>query len=376
MSGFDPYQTLGVSKNASQEEIKKAYRKLARKYHPDHNPGDKSAEVKFKELKKAYDIIGDANRREQYDNYGFTGDEQQAGGFGGFDGGFGVNFEDIFESMFGQGFGGQGGRQRPQRGADLRMDLSLSFEEAAFGTEKEVSYHVYTVCSDCHGSGARPGTSRQQCSECKGSGQVRVVKNTLLGRMVQVQTCPSCSGQGSVIKENCPNCRGQGRVETQLRKKIKIPAGVDNGSRIRVSGGGHAGHQGAPAGDLYLVVSVRPHEYFTRKGQDVHLDVPIGLAQAALGVELDVPTLDGVQRLNIPPGTQSGDSFRIRGKGIPAVNRNIRGDQLVKVRIDVPKRLSPEAREALRTYAKYSGETIENVDGDILTRIKRAFGRR
>lgn len=379
MPGFDPYSALGVGKDASSDEIKKAYRSMARKYHPDHNPNDSQAEEKFKEVKKAYDILSDPQRRQQYDAHGFTGDEQPgAGGFGGFQGGgFGFNFEDIFESMFGEGFGSRGDAgQRSQRGADVSIDLTLSFEEAVFGVEKEVSARVLVSCEECSGTGAKKGTGRKQCSSCQGSGQVRVVQNTLLGRMVQVRTCPQCNGTGSIITQPCPNCRGQGRVEGTIRKKITIPAGVDNGTRLRVPGAGHAGFSPGNSGDLFLAISVKGHEFFERKGQNIHLVVPIGLAQAALGVELEVPTMEGTERLAIPAGTRSGTSFRMAGRGVPNINRGGKGDQIVTVELEVPKRLSPEQREALRNYASISGETVENIDNGLAGRLKRVFGRR
>lgn len=380
MAGFDPYSTLGVGKDATPEEIKKAYRNLARKYHPDHNPNDSSAEEKFKDVKKAYDIISDPSRRQQYDNYGFTGDEQPgAGGFGGFDGfgaeGFGINFEDIFDTMFGDGFG-RSTQSRSRRGADVSINLSLTFEEAVFGTEKEVAARVMAACEECQGTGAKNGTERSQCSQCKGSGRIQVVQNTILGRIVQPRVCPKCSGTGTVILQTCPNCRGQGRVEATIRKKISIPAGVDTGTRLRVSGAGHAGSNGAPAGDLYIVINAGKHEYFERKGQHIYLTVPIGLAQAAMGVELDVPTLKEVKRLKIPAGTASGTVFRFHGQGVSNLNRGGKGDQVITVEIEVPKRLSPEQKDALRQYAKASGETVENVDNSLVNRLKKVFGRR
>jgi len=379
MPGFDPYSTLGVNNNAGPDEIKKAYRNLARKYHPDHNPNDSQAEAKFKDVKKAYDILSDPGRRQQYDNYGVTGDEQPgAGGFGGFQGGgFGFNFEDIFESMFGEGFGSRGGESsRSQRGGDVSVDVTLSFEEAAFGVEKEISARILSKCEECKGTGAKNGTERKPCSQCQGSGQVKVVQNTLLGRMVQVRTCPHCHGTGTVITQPCPNCRGQGRVEGFLKKKINIPAGVDTGTRLRVSGGGHAGQNGGPPGDLYLSISLRRHEYFDRKGQNIHLTVPVGLAQAALGVELEIPTLEGTEKLTIPAGTKSGSTFRLAGRGVPSINRGGKGDQIVTVELEVPKRLTQEQKEALRNYARLSGETVENIDSSIGSRLKKVFGRR
>jgi len=377
---FDPYAMLGVGKNASPEEIKKAYRNLARKYHPDHNPNDSAAEEKFKDVKKAYDILSDPGRRQQYDSYGFTGDEQPgAGGFGGFGGsGFGFNFDDIFDTMFGDGFGRSNGasQRRSRRGADVSVNLSLTFEEAVFGAEKEVAARVLAACEECQGTGAKNGTERSQCSQCNGSGRVQTVQNTIFGRIVQPSVCPKCSGTGTVILQPCPNCRGQGRVEATTRKKINIPGGVDTGTRLRVSGAGHAGSNGAPAGDLFLVISVGKHEYFVRKGQHIHLTVPIGLAQAAMGVELDIPTLDGSKRLKVPAGTPSGAVFRFSGKGVPSLGRGGRGDQVITVEINVPKRLNPEQREALRNYAKASGETVENVDNSFANRLKKLFGRR
>jgi molecular chaperone DnaJ len=377
LPGFDPYEVLGVSRNATAEEIKKAYRRLARKYHPDHNPNDSTAEEKFKEVKKAYDILSDPGKRQQYDNYGFTGDEQPgAGGFGGF-GGFGFNFEDIFESMFGEGFGARtSSRPRAQKGADAGVEITLSFEEAAFGAEKEISARVLQVCQECEGTGAKRGTGRRECSHCRGTGEIRVVQTTLLGRMVQVRTCPQCNGVGTVITQPCPNCRGQGRVEGIVRKKVNIPAGVDTGTRLRIAGAGHAGVYGGPPGDLYATVNVRKHQFFERKGQDIHLTVPIGLAQAALGVELEVPTLYGSERLIIPAGTKSGTAFRLAGKGVPRIHRGGRGDQIVTVEIDVPRNLTPQQRDALKQYTELSNETVENIDDGLVSRLKRVFGRR
>lgn len=375
MPAFDPYQVLGINRNASQEEIKKAYRKLARKYHPDQNPGDEGAAAKFKQVKKAYDIVGDPSRREQFDRFGQTGEEQPGAGFGGFEGGgFGINFEDIFETMFGQGMGRRGSRVR--RGPDVGLELSLSFEEAAFGVEREISARVYRQCDKCGGSGARDGTHLRQCPECNGSGQVRVMQNTLFGRISQVSTCPRCNGSGSIITDPCPNCRGQGRVDSTIKKKVTIPAGVDNGTKLRVAGAGHAGGHGGPPGDMFLLIKVRPHQYFRRKGQDVLLTVPVGFAQAALGVELEVPTLDGNERLAVPPGTQSGEKFRLAKRGIPRVGRSGRGDQIVTVEVEVPRKLSVKQKELLRSYAKAAGETVENIDNSLVSRLRRAFGAR
>lgn len=376
MAAFDPYSILGVGKDAAPEDIKKAYRNLARKYHPDHNPNDGAAEEKFKDVKKAYDILSEPSRRQQYDSYGFTGEEGPSqGGFGGFGGGFGFNMGDIFESMFGGGFSAGGSQPRSRRGADVSVNLSLTFEEAVFGAEKEVAARVMATCEDCQGSGARDGTEKQQCSQCKGSGRIQTVQNTILGRIVQPQTCPKCGGTGTIILQSCPNCRGQGRVEATTRKKINIPAGVDAGTRLRVSSGGHAGPNGGPAGDLYIVIAVGRHEYFERKGHNIFLTVPIGLAQAAMGVEMEIPTLEGTRSLKIPAGTRSGTVFRFSGRGVPKLGRGGRGDQVITVEIDVPKRLSPEQKEALRKYAKISGETVENIDNSLAGRLKRAFGR-
>lgn len=376
MAGFDPYQTLGVGKEATPEEIKKAYRNLARKYHPDHNPNDSSAEDRFKAVKKAYDILSEPAKRQQYDNYGFTGDEQPGfGGFGGFGGeGFGFNFGDIFETMFGDGFGPGGGQTRSRRGADVTVNLSLEFEEAVFGAEKEVAARVLAVCEECQGTGARDGTARSKCSQCQGSGRVQTIQNTILGRIAQTRTCSKCAGAGTVIDQPCPNCRGQGRVEAITRKKITIPAGVDTGTRLRVAGAGHAGATGGPPGDLYIALSVGKHDLFKRKGQHIYLTVPIGLAQAALGVELEVPTLEGNKRLKVPPGTGSGAVFRFHGRGVPNLNRGGRGDQIITVEIEVPKRLSPEQKDALRSYARAAAETVENVDNSLINRLKRVFG--
>lgn len=378
MAGFDPYSTLGVGKEATPDEVKKAYRNLARKYHPDHNPNDHSAEEKFKEVKKAYDILSDPGKRQQYDSFGFTGDEQPgAGGFSGFgDGGYGFNFGDIFETMFGDGFGRSSSQTRSRQGADVSVNVSLTFEEAVFGSEKEVAARVMATCEECQGTGAKNGTEHRQCPQCQGSGRIQTVQNTILGRIVQPRVCPKCNGTGTEILQSCANCRGQGRVEATTRKKINIPPGVDTGTRLRVSGAGHAGSNGAPPGDLYIQIAVGKHEYFERKGQHIHLKVPIGLAQAAMGVELDIPTIDGTKRLQVPGGTESGTIFRFNGKGVPNLNRGGRGDQIITVDIEVPKRLTPEQKDALRKYAKASGETVENIDNSLAARLKRVFGGR
>ena len=354
----DFYEVLGVQRGATDDEIKKAYRKLAKKYHPDLNPDDNSAEAKFKEVSEAYEILSDKEKRSRYDQFGHAGVDPNfgagggAGGFGGF-GGFDVG--DIFGDIFG-GFGGFGGsrssaRRGPQRGSNVSAEVTVSFEEAAFGCEKEINLYRIETCPDCSGSGAKAGTEVTTCSVCGGRGQVTTTQRTILGNMQTVTTCSACGGKGKIAKEPCPKCAGKGRVKKGRKIKVKIPAGIDDGQTISLSGQGNAGEQGAPNGDLYVSVYVKPSQIFERNGFDVSYKMDISFAEAALGATVEVPTLDGKVKYEIPEGTQPGTVFRFKGKGIPYLKRNGRGDQYIMVNVVVPKKLSNKQKELLKEFA-------------------------
>ena len=354
----DFYEVLGVQRSATDDEIKKAYRKLAKKYHPDLNPDDSSAEQKFKEVSEAYEILSDKDKRSRYDQFGHAGVDPNfgagggAGGFGGF-GGFDMG--DIFGDIFGGGFGGFGGRSNarrgPQRGSNVSTEVTITFEEAAFGCEKEINLYRIETCPDCSGSGAKAGTEVTTCSVCGGRGQVTTTQRTILGNMQTVTTCSACGGKGKVAKEPCSKCAGKGRVKKNRKIKVKIPAGIDNGQTISLSGQGNAGEQGAPNGDLYVSVYVKPSSMFERNGYDVSYKMDISFAEAALGATVEVPTLDGKVKYEIPEGTQPGTVFRFKGKGIPYLKRSGRGDQYVMVNVVVPKKLSGKQKELLREFA-------------------------
>jgi molecular chaperone DnaJ len=373
MAKRDYYEVLGVDRSASPEEIKKAYRRLARKYHPDVNQGDRNAEEKFKEVKEAFDILGDSTRREQYDRFGHAAEEGFGpGGFG--QGGFaGFGFEDIFDTFFG---GGTRGRRPagPERGSDLRYDLEITLKDAAFGLETTVSIQRVEECDTCDGSGAKPGTSRERCAHCGGSGQQQTVRNTAFGRFVSVKPCDVCGGEGTIVRERCPDCQGSGRQRRERRIEVKIPPGVDTGNRLRVAGEGEAGTRGGPPGDLYVFIHVRTHELFRRQGDDLFFEAPVSFVQAALGTEIEVPTLDGKVSLKIPEGTQPGTSFRLRGKGIPHLRGYGRGDLHVRVNVKIPQKISGKQRELLREYARLAGEETAAPDKGILGKVKDALG--
>ena len=342
MAKRDYYEVLGVNRDASADEIKKAYRKLAMKYHPDRNPDNPKAEEHFKEAKEAYEILSDAGKRAAYDQYGHAGVDSSAGaGFGG--AGFG-NFADAFGDIFGDIFGG-GGRARSNvyRGADLRYNLEISLEEAARGTETRIRIPALEECKTCHGSGAKPGTSPTTCTTCSGHGQVRMQQ----GFFSIQQTCPRCHGSGKIVTSPCPACQGAGRVKQHKTLSVKIPAGVDEGDRIRLSGEGEAGVNGGPAGDLYVVIHIKPHPVFQRDHNDLHCEMPVSFTTAALGGEIEIPTLDGYAKIRIPPETQTGKIFRLRGKGIKGVRSNAHGDLLCHVVIETPVNLTPRQKELL-----------------------------
>ncbi|MDD2211545.1 MAG: molecular chaperone DnaJ [Clostridia bacterium] len=354
MAKRDYYDVLGVQRNAAEAEIKKAYRKLARQYHPDVNPGNQEAEEKFKEINEAYEVLSEPGKRQRYDQFGHAGtDPNGFGGFGGFEGGtagdFG-GFGDIFEMFFGGG--AASARQRgPQQGADLRLDLELSFEEAAFGVEKDLEIPRLENCPTCHGSGAKPGTSASSCSKCQGTGEVRYTQKTALGHFQTIKTCPQCGGMGKMISTPCPECQGRGHVKRKRKLKIKVPAGVDTGSRIRLSGEGEAGLRGGPPGDVYVYLKVRPHQIFERRGDDIYMEFPVTFVQAALGDEVQVPTLQGKAALKIPEGTQTHTVLRLRGQGIPHLYGSGRGDQYVKIVMITPTKLNEEQKQRLRDFA-------------------------
>lgn len=354
MAKRDYYEVLGVEKNASETEIKKAFRKLARQYHPDVNPGDKTAEEKFKEVNEAYEILSDPDKRARYDQFGHAGtDPNGFGGFGGAGTGFG-GFEDIFEAFFG-GTARQSSRG-PQQGSDLRLDIELEFKEAAFGAEKDIEVPRLENCPNCKGSGAKPGTSPTRCAKCGGTGQVRITQKTPLGHFQTIKTCPDCGGEGQIIDKPCPECKGRGKVRKVRKLHIKIPAGVDSGSRIRLAGEGEPGLRGGPNGDLYVYIEVKPHKIFKRQGDDVFMEMPVTFIQAALGDTIKVPTLEGKADLRIPEGTQTHTVFRMRGQGIPHLRGSGRGDQHVRLVVVTPTRLTEEQKKVLQQFAKISGE--------------------
>jgi molecular chaperone DnaJ len=339
----DYYEVLGIDRNASQQEVKSAYRKLAVKYHPDRNPGDKSAEESFKEAAEAYSVLSDPDKRANYDRFGHSG--LSGGGFSGFDPDVFGDFSDILGDFFGFGdiFGSSRGRGRnhPQRGADLRYDLSVDFEDAVFGTKIKIKIPRAEVCHHCAGTGADPAYGTATCSTCNGHGQVRFQQ----GFFTISRTCSACHGKGQMIKETCPECLGQGRIQNEKTLELKIPAGVESGSRLRIVGEGEAGFNGGPKGDLYVVISVKEHQIFKREGENILCEIPVNVAQASLGANVKVPTLEGETKIKIPEGTQSGSVFRLRGKGVSNINGHGRGDQFVKINVLTPTNLNKRQRE-------------------------------
>ena len=356
----DYYEVLGVSKDASEAEIKRAYKKLARHYHPDMNPGDKEAEEKFKEINEANEVLSDPDKKARYDQFGFAGVDPNYAGGGGFGGG-GFDFGDlgdIFGSFFGGGFGG-GGQQRrngPQRGESIRMSVSLSFTEAAFGCEKEVTLERSEECPTCGGNGCAKGTTPEVCPDCHGTGSVQVRRQTPMGVFASTSPCSKCHGTGKIIHQPCEDCHGSGRVRKRRTVKVSIPAGIDNGQTISLRGQGHAGKNGGPNGDLLITVMVKPHELFRREGTSVFCEAPITFSQAVLGGELEIPTIDGKVKYDIPEGTQTGTVFRLKGKGIPVLNGRSRGDQFVTVTIETPRNLNHQQKEALKKFSESLGE--------------------
>ncbi len=358
----DYYEVLGVSKNASEDEIKRAYKKLARKYHPDMNPGDKEAEEKFKEVNEANEVLSNPEKKAKYDQFGFAGvDPNYGAGQGGYGGAGGFDFGDlgdIFGSFFGGGFGGGGRRNpnAPQRGESIRASLSVDFTEAAFGCEKSITIDRSEQCPTCKGKGCAPGTTPEVCTECHGTGTVTQAQRTPFGMMQSQTVCPKCRGKGQIIHQPCPDCRGAGAVRKRRTIQVNIPAGIDNGQTISLRGQGHSGKNGGPAGDLLITVMVRPHEIFRRDGTAVFCEAPITFTQAVLGGTLEIPTIDGKVKYDIPEGTQTGTVFRLRGKGIPVLNGRGRGDQYVTVNIETPRNLNREQKEALKKFSESLGE--------------------
>ncbi len=359
----DYYEVLGVSRDADAQEIKSKYRKVALQYHPDRNPGDQEAEERFKEASEAYKVLSDPEQRKIYDQFGHEGLNGMNGagaGAGGFEDIF-SSFGDIFEEFFGFR-GGRRGQSSARRGADLRYDLSIDFMDAAFGLETEIDVEKMTVCPTCEGSGAKPGSQPETCSHCRGTGQFVRTQ----GFFSVKSTCPHCKGEGRIIKDPCPQCRGRGQVVDSKQVALKIPAGVDNGSKLRLAGEGEPGANGGPPGDLYVFLRVKPHEYFERRNNDVICRVELSFVQAALGEEVTVPTLEGEETVTIPGGTQYGDTFRLPGQGIPSLRSNIRGDQIVQVELRTPKHLNKRQEELLREFSRIESEKFT-------TRIKKLF---
>jgi len=357
----DYYEVLGVSRNASAEEIKRAFRNLARKYHPDVNKAP-NAEARFKEINEAYEVLSDETKRRAYDRFGHDAlNGAPDGGFGFGAAGFG-GFTDIFDAFFGGGVGGPGGATIAERGDDLRIDIQLTLEEAVLGTEKTLSYARLERCEVCGGTGAEPGTKPDICPVCRGAGHVRSTRSTLLGTFQTTATCGRCRGEGRVIQSPCQQCSGSGRMRRQRERSIRVPAGVDTGTRVRLQGEGDAGIRGGEPGDLYVHVHVQPHEVFERRGNDLYCEVAISFARAALGGKVTVPTIDGTEELDIPEGTQPGTTFRLRDRGVPDVGGRGRGHQYVVVQVEVPKKLSGEQRKLLRQFAESLGERPDEAD--------------
>jgi len=372
----DYYEQLGVGRDATDDQLKKAYRKMAKQYHPDANPGDAAAEAKFKEISEAYSVLSDSSKRQKYDQFGHSAFEQ--GGGGGFHGGgMDIDIGDIFGSFFGGDgiFGGRSRTPKPRRGADIQMRLNIKFEEAVFGVTKEVQLQTYEACETCSGSGAKPGTYAESCKKCNGTGSERITRQSFIGMMTQVVTCSACRGQGKIIKTPCLTCSGQGRVLTSKKLDVNIPKGIDSGQSIRIGGKGEMGEKGAPAGDLYITVSVAPHKLFSRDGSRLSLDIPITFVQAALGDEISIPLLDGgVEKQKIKPGTQPGTLVTLRGKGAPNVHnpRNV-GDLIVRLNVTVPTGLNDKQRDILKSFNDAMGDEYVNHKKRWFDKVKSYF---
>lgn len=375
----DYYDVLGITKGASADEIKKAYRTLAKKYHPDMNPGDKEAEAKFKEVNEAYAVLSDPEKKAQYDQYGHAAFDPSAGAGGAGFGGFGdfSDLGDIFSSFFGGGFGGGSGRRTqngPVRGDDISLRLTISFEEAAFGVKKDVTYNRIQKCADCGGSGAAKGTSAETCSTCHGTGQKRIVQRMGGMQFQSTVPCDACRGTGKIIKTPCTSCRGTGQVRASKSLEVKIPAGIDNGERIAVRGQGCDGSNGGPAGDLIIQINIRPHSVFRRDGFNLYCDVPVTISEATLGAQIKIPTLEGPMDYTIPEGTQPGTTFTVRGKGIPFVNNNNRrGDLIFTANVEIPKGLSKKQKDAMKAFAESCEESNYTKKSGFFKNFKKMF---
>jgi molecular chaperone DnaJ len=365
----DYYEVLGVSRSATGEELKRAYRKLALQFHPDRNPNDPQAEARFKEINEAYEVLSDQSKRQRYDTFGHSAQGTPGFDFGG--AGFG-GINDIFDMFFGAAAAGRG-RTGPRRGADLRLDLRLTFEEAVFGVERELTIPRAEACQACGGSGAEAGTSPQTCPQCRGSGQVRRATQSIFGQIVNVASCPRCNGEGKVIERPCKTCGGSGHRPGEKKVRVNIPAGVDSGSQIRLTGEGEIGPRGGAPGDLYIVLQVKPHPVLKRNGTDVVYELPLSVAQAALGDTVEIPTVDGPEKIEIAPGTQYGKTIRISGRGVPHVRSGRRGDQLVYVRVVIPTSLTEEQRQALRQLGGISGKP-QHIEKGFFDKFKHVIG--
>lgn len=371
MAKKDYYETLGIEKGASADEIKSAFRKLAIKYHPDKNQGDKEAEEKFKEINEAYQVLSDPERKSQYDQFGttdFNGSGFGEGGFNGFGGFEDFDLGDIFGSFFGGG-GSKRRRNGPEKGRDMEYTLQLTFQEAVFGVKKEINITRDETCETCHGTGAKPGTSPKTCDKCGGSGQVKYQRSTPLGNFVSNSTCDKCGGKGTINTDPCKECHGSGKVRQHRKITVNVPAGVDTGNVMPIRGNGEGGTNGGPAGDLYINIRVLPDLKFKRKGSDIYVDTHISFAKAALGYEITVATIDGDVKYTVPAGTQSGTIFRLKGKGVPKVNSHTRGDEFVTVTVDVPKTLNEKQKDALKLFMEASGESSEEIKKSFMDKI-------
>jgi molecular chaperone DnaJ len=367
----DYYEVLGVGRTAGPEELKRAYRKLALQYHPDRNPDDPQAEARFKEINEAYEVLSDQSKRQRYDTFGHAGTQGQPGfDFGG--AGFGGSVNDIFDMFFGAA-AGQRARTGPRRGADLRLDIKINFEDAVFGIERELTIPRAEACASCQGSGAEPGTSAQTCPQCRGSGQVRRASQSIFGQIVNVAACPRCNGEGRVIEKPCRTCAGSGHRPGEKKIRVNIPAGVDSGSQIRLSGEGEPGPRNGQPGDLYIVIQVKPHAVLRRNGTDVVYELPLSVAQAALGDTVEIPTVDGPESLEIPPGTQYGKTFRVHGRGVPHLRSGRRGDQIIFVRVVIPTNLTEDQKNALRQLGGVSGKP-QHIEKGFFDKFKHAIG--
>ena len=378
----DYYEVLGVKKGASEDEIKKAYRKVAKQYHPDLHPGDKEAEAKFKEAGEAYEVLSNPEKKQRYDQFGHAGVDPNFGaGGGGFGGGFSDfgDLGDIFGSFFGGGFGGGQQRRRngPRKGSDISETVLLSFEEAAFGVKKNLKIYKIDPCDECGGKGCKNDSDKVTCPTCNGSGEIKNITNSIFGQMVNVTTCNHCQGSGQIIKNPCTKCRGKGMVKRAVNVDVDIPAGIDNGETVRYRGMGNAGVKGGPSGDLLVTVRIKKHDVFVRSGNDVYCSIPVTFVQATLGADITIPVLDaekkytlGSMEFSVPEGTQPGTEFRLRGKGIPGVRNGVRGDMIVTINVEIPKNLSKVQKEALEAFAKVSNDNNYKQNKNFFEKMK------